>query len=156
MNEDQVVQTYSTLVKSIARRYKGLPFEDLVQEGMMGLVLAWRKYDPNRGVLFPTYAQYHIKKQILLALGKENHRVCSLSEFQETNLPAPESNDSRDPLVLPASMPIQEKIVLRLSFERQKPLKEIASAMNLRVEQVRILKAKALRRIKASSSNLLL
>jgi RNA polymerase sigma factor (sigma-70 family) len=57
-------------VVSIASRYRnlGLPFEDLVSEGNIGLMQAARLYDPAHGTRFMTYAVYWIRRAILRAL----------------------------------------------------------------------------------------
>lgn len=54
------------LVISIARRYRnrGLPFGDIVQEGILGLDRATRKFDPERGFRFSTYATLWIRQSI--------------------------------------------------------------------------------------------
>lgn len=49
MTENQIVNEYLPLVKSIARKYKGIPQEDLIQEGLLGLIQAFRKFDPAPG-----------------------------------------------------------------------------------------------------------
>ena len=54
------------LVLSIARRFrnKGMPLADLVQEGTIGLDKATRKFDPERGFKFSTYATWWIRQSI--------------------------------------------------------------------------------------------
>lgn len=59
------------LVHSIASMVsgKGLPpnvdYNDLVSDGSIGLMKAWERFDPNRGVKFETYASYRIRGEIL-------------------------------------------------------------------------------------------
>jgi len=58
------------LVVAVARRYQhhGLPFDDLVQEGTVGLLRAVDLFDPTRGARFSTYAVWWIKQAIRRAL----------------------------------------------------------------------------------------
>jgi RNA polymerase primary sigma factor len=58
------------LVVSLAKRYRGrgLPFEDLVQEGNIGLLRAAEKFDHARGFKFSTYATWWIKQALARAL----------------------------------------------------------------------------------------
>ncbi len=58
------------LVVAVARRYqhRGLPFDDLVQEGALGLLRAVDLFDPARGYKFSTYAVWWIKQALRRAL----------------------------------------------------------------------------------------
>lgn len=55
---DALVEKFLPLVRSLAARYagRGEPYEDLVQVGSIGLLLAIDRFDPDRGVRFTTYA----------------------------------------------------------------------------------------------------
>jgi RNA polymerase sigma-B factor len=55
---DRIVERYLPLVRSLASRYagRGESFEDLVQVGSIGLLLAIERFDTERGVQFATYA----------------------------------------------------------------------------------------------------
>jgi RNA polymerase primary sigma factor len=61
------------LVVSQARRYQGhgLPMEDLVQEGMLGLIRAVEKFDWRKGFKFSTYGTLWIRQAI--QRGLQNH-----------------------------------------------------------------------------------
>src|SRR6185295_5112976 len=65
-----VVLSHLGLVAQIARRYErmGLSREDLVHEGMLGMLRAAELYDVGRGFRFATYAKWWVKQSILSAL----------------------------------------------------------------------------------------
>lgn len=65
------------LVMSIARRYtcKTLTFEDLVQEGILGLLEAINKFDGELGNRFSTYATYWIRQAIVRAIEKQDRVI---------------------------------------------------------------------------------
>lgn len=56
-------------------RRMGLDPEDLVQEGMVGLVRAAIRFDPSRGVTFTTYAAWWVRAQITRSIDKEGRLV---------------------------------------------------------------------------------
>lgn len=66
----RLVDEHMGLVRSIAFRYRdlGLPTEDLVQEGAIGLLEAIDEYDPTRGARFSTYAFWRARAAITHAL----------------------------------------------------------------------------------------
>ena len=63
---DTLVSAYLRLVASIAGKYArfGLSREDLVQEGVFGLLQAAQKFDPERGFRFGTYASWWVRAAI--------------------------------------------------------------------------------------------
>ena len=62
----QLVTSHLRYVVFIARGYAGygLPQDDLIQEGNIGLMKAVKRFDPSRGVRLAAYAAYSIKAQI--------------------------------------------------------------------------------------------
>ena len=65
-----LVEQHMGLVRSIAFRYRdlGLPADDLVQEGAIGLLTAIDEYDPERGASFSTYAFWRIRAAVTHAV----------------------------------------------------------------------------------------
>ena len=73
MNEDQIVRENADLVHAIARRYLswGVPFEDLMQAGFIGLLLAARSWREDGGANLRTYATARIKVHVRRAIGTD-------------------------------------------------------------------------------------
>ena len=67
---DRMVRANLRLVVNIARAYtsKGLPLQDLIEEGNLGLMRAVEGFDPTMGTRFSTYGSYWIKQSIKRAL----------------------------------------------------------------------------------------
>jgi len=65
-----IVEEHMGLVRSIAFRYRnlGVPEEDLVQEGAIGLLTAVDEYDPARGTSFSTYAFWRVRAAVTHAV----------------------------------------------------------------------------------------
>jgi len=62
----QLINSNLHSVAAIAREYRhfGLPEEDLIQEGALGLMHAVKRFDPDRGFRLKTYASYWIRASI--------------------------------------------------------------------------------------------
>lgn len=67
---DALLENELQLVRKVATRYRGagLPYDDLVQEGAIGLLEAIERYDPDFGVPFESYARFRIHRAIRNAL----------------------------------------------------------------------------------------
>ena len=70
MDNDKLIEKHTGLVKYVAKRYlnNGLDFEDLCQEGYIGLLTANSKYIENNKCKFSTYAYQWIKQSIIRAI----------------------------------------------------------------------------------------
>jgi RNA polymerase sigma factor (sigma-70 family) len=67
-----MIESNLGLVHSAAQAYRGrgVPYDDLVQEGTVGLMQAVERFDPGRGVKFSTYAAWWIRRGLMDALGQ--------------------------------------------------------------------------------------
>ena len=68
--EEALAERYSRLVRACARPYflHGGDSEDLIQEGMLGLLSAMREYSADKGASFKTYAEICIRNRIQTAI----------------------------------------------------------------------------------------
>ncbi|MFX0136702.1 MAG: RNA polymerase sigma factor RpoD/SigA [Candidatus Hodarchaeota archaeon] len=73
----KLIKANLKFVVFIAREYqdKGLPFEELISEGNLGLIEAARRFDANRGIKFISYAVWWIRQSILRALANHSRLV---------------------------------------------------------------------------------
>ena len=155
---DEVMQQYQKLVNSIAAGYanKGLPVEDLRQEGLLGLYKAYQNFNPDYETKFSTYAVYWIKKQMLGALQQEtgtNIKTEELSDAQRDNVIAlAETSWGEENISYPDDMPDLERRILHLSFAQNLCLKEIADQLKLSVEKVKQHKQKGIRRMRIAKT----
>lgn len=67
---EEIVQKHSDYVTALAHKnaYKArdrVDVEDLIQAGMIGLIKAYKKYQPTKDAKFEAYAYFHIKKEII-------------------------------------------------------------------------------------------
>ncbi len=63
---NQTIKQYMPMVRTIARQFTKNPIEmkDLMQEGYIGLIEAAKRYDPDAGVKFDSYASWWVRKYI--------------------------------------------------------------------------------------------
>ncbi len=83
---DRLVEANMRLVINIARSYHTnlVLFEDLIQEGAIGLMTAAERYDPERGYRFSTYATHWIRQAISRAIDNKAKAIRIPAHVSET------------------------------------------------------------------------
>jgi RNA polymerase primary sigma factor len=107
-----LVRANLRFVISVSKKYqnRGVSLIDLIQEGNVGLVTAARKFDPDQGVKFISYAVWWIRQAILSALANQGR---------------------------PVRVPLNRASDLKQELRREPTLEELADAAKLTPETVR-------------------
>ncbi len=74
---DKLVKSNLRFVITVAKQYqnRGLPLEDIINDGNVGLIKAARKFDNNRGFKFISYAVWWIRQSILQSLAEQSRMI---------------------------------------------------------------------------------
>jgi len=84
---ERMITSNLRLAMSVAKRYTGwLPFDDLVQEGNIGLMRAVERYDWRKGFRFSTYATWWIRQQVTRAIAIQGRTIRTPVHVHETML----------------------------------------------------------------------
>lgn len=132
--EEQLVVRYFGLVKACTRPYflAGGDGEDLIQEGMLGLLKAVRAYEAERGVPFEAFARMCVTRRVYSAVSAavaDKHEPLNRSE----DLAKTPLFDERSKAVHSAADPVNLVIDREEHRERQEKLKDSLSAFEARV-----------------------
>jgi RNA polymerase primary sigma factor len=75
--KDLLISSNLRLVVAMSREYlnRGLSFQDLIQEGNIGLMRAVEKFDYSKGFRFSTYATWWIRQSMVRAIADQSHDI---------------------------------------------------------------------------------
>ena len=75
MNTTTINKDHIEYVKKLANLHlrPGVEFDDLVQDGTIGLMIAYKKYDPSKGSSFKTYSSYWIQRYMYRTTGSSTY-----------------------------------------------------------------------------------
>lgn len=120
--KNELVKANLRLVVSLARHYQGcgLSYQDLIQEGNIGLIKAAEKFDVSKGFRFSTYASWWIKQALSRAIADQSrtiripvHMTENINKFKKT----------------------ERELLSQLN--REPKIKEIADAMGISEKQAK-------------------
>jgi RNA polymerase primary sigma factor len=119
-HKNTFIQHNLKLVIAIAKDYRnlGIAFQDLIQEGNLGLIRAVEKFDYRRGHKFSTYALWWIRQALIRAIQNQSRTIRIPSHMHDTLL---------------RFYRVEKALHTRLGREPQ--LSELATELKMTIEQ---------------------
>ena len=153
----QLIIKYQPLVYSELGRlsYKPEHRLDLLQEGTVGLIEAVDRFEPERGVLFTTFARYRIRGRFLNYLKNRDENLPSSSHWEQELVGENDPQDGVDNLFWKEELkkvmnrlPSKEKTVLKETMLRDRSAEEVARSLDITPSYLYRLRKKGLRRLR--------
>ena len=167
--KNKLVTANLRFVVSVAKQYqhRGLPLNDLINEGNIGLIKAAKKFDETRGFRFISYAVWWVRQSILLAIAAHKRIMCVPQEKVE-RLSRIRHDDSHIDRKIDHESLAQEfnAVLKRILKEREafiirecygvgcpeKGLDDIAKELGLTRERVRQIREKSIEKLRNSGN----
>ena len=135
---NELFANYKNLVNKISRSYflLGGEFEDIIQEGMIGLYKAIQNFSENKNASFKTFASMCIKHQIISAIKvASSQKNMVLSSALPISEQSDEDDDGAIEIILPSPLPQPDQTVFEKESisELQEKIKKSLSPLEIKV-----------------------